>query len=491
MIKFKWMSIVVLAGGLMIGGCSSDNEIIDNNDSDTDSSKSEWTKLTISSEVENGNDVDLNTRSAEEVENGNPKAELPKGLKYYVNIYNGKDGKVRNKYLELEGETLALFYKPETGEDGKSYMVISNKDIKESGNLTENDTLKIEMRENANYVTGESVFFITTYNVAKEGSTIKLPQTPRESDIYYDESYIEYGDKLFATDGHFFVKNNDGTEGATLYYANKPDTYKVEGEITKMKRMTGVITIYTMVVEDFNGDIPQMIGGVEAGTTLEETIKATNKSLEVAFLRATRNPKEYFNNGEFDFSENSDWESFIKNMDINYNATDYFTRKKVLKNFPIEYDFVTGEADWTKRRIFYLCNLNAPAWMNEKSSYHWASSDPNSETIHGLSSSCDNYPFIPIVGKDLVIKDTTPLTLFMGMAKTTDTTAPKHLLQVTVTPTNELLLQANYSHNLYVVFTIKDLVRMAVLAQKEGAVGTRSASEELGFTLPSNRLIVQ
>lgn len=86
MIKFKWMSIVVLAGGLMIGGCSSDNEIIDNNDSDTDSSKSEWTKLTISSEVENGNDVDLNTRSAEEVENGNPKAELPKGLKYYVNI---------------------------------------------------------------------------------------------------------------------------------------------------------------------------------------------------------------------------------------------------------------------------------------------------------------------------------------------------------------------------------------------------------------------
>ena len=77
------------------------------------------------------------------------------------------------------------------------------------------------------------------------------------------------------------------------------------------------------------------------------------------------------------------------------------------------------------------------------------------------------------------------------MAKTTDTQAPKHLLQVTVTPTNELLLQANYSHNLYVVFTIKDLVRMAVLAQKEGAVGTRSASEELEFTLPSNRLIIK
>ena len=486
--KLKWMSIIALAGGLMLGGCSSENDIIDNADSDTDSSKSEWTTLTISSEVENGDNIDLNTRSVGEIgSDGNPKNELPKGLSYYVNIYNGKDGKIREKFLELEGETLKLFYKFETDGDNQSYAVISNKD---SESLTEKDSLKIAMRKNANASEGESVFFITTYNTAKEGPTIKLPKTPSESDIYYSESYTEYGDKLFATDGHFFVKKGDGT--GTLFSTTSDQSIieEVKGEITTMKRLTGVITIYTLIVEDFTGDTPNMIEGVDASTTLENTIKATNESLQTAFTNAKDNPKEYFNNEEFDFDKEPEWETLIKNLDTGYTATDYFTRKKILRDFPTEYDLITGKIDWTTRKIFYLCNLNNPAWMDEKSSYHWASTDPNSETIYGLSSSCDNYPFIPIVG-ELKINKATPLTLFMGMAKTTRTQAPKHLLQVTVTPTNELLLQANYSHNLYVVFTIKDLVRMAVLAQKEGAVGTRSASEELGFTLPSNRLIIK
>lgn len=152
--KLKWMSIIALAGGLMLGGCSSENDIIDNADSDTDSSKSEWTTLTISSEVENGDNIDLNTRSVGEIgSDGNPKNELPKGLSYYVNIYNGKDGKIREKFLELEGETLKLFYKFETDGDNQSYAVISNKD---SESLTEKDSLKIAMRKNANasiYVT--------------------------------------------------------------------------------------------------------------------------------------------------------------------------------------------------------------------------------------------------------------------------------------------------------------------------------------------------
>lgn len=96
--KLKWMSIIALAGGLMLGGCSSENDIIDNADSETDSSKSEWTTLTISSEIENGDNIDLNTRSVGEIgSDGNPKNELPKGLSYYVNIYNGQRRKIKRK----------------------------------------------------------------------------------------------------------------------------------------------------------------------------------------------------------------------------------------------------------------------------------------------------------------------------------------------------------------------------------------------------------
>ena len=56
----------------------------------------------------------------------------------------------------------------------------------------------------------------------------------------------------------------------------------------------------------------------------------------------------------------------------------------------------------------------------------------------------------------------------------------------------EMHLSPNVSHNIYVVFTIKDMVQMLVKAQMNDAVGTpqtRSALEEPVLELPSNRLI--
>ena len=86
----------------------------------------------------------------------------------------------------------------------------------------------------------------------------------------------------------------------------------------------------------------------------------------------------------------------------------------------------------------------------------------------------------------------------MGMSKpNTESTTynpPSHLLQVKITPEigMEMHLSPNVSHNIYVVFTIKDMVQMLVKAQMNDAVGTpqtRSALEEPVLELPSNRLI--
>lgn len=69
---------------------------------------------------------------------------------------------------------------------------------------------------------------------------------------------------------------------------------------------------------------------------------------------------------------------------------------------------------------------------------------------------------------------------------------PSHLLQVKITPKERMEIKSNISHNMYVVFTIKDMVQMLVKAQMHDAVGTprtRSALEEPVLELPSNRLI--
>ena len=71
--KFKWMYLLVLVSGLILGGCSSENDIIDNIDGepdidntdkrpDFDFSKLTWTKRTISSQIEAGNNKKLYRR---------------------------------------------------------------------------------------------------------------------------------------------------------------------------------------------------------------------------------------------------------------------------------------------------------------------------------------------------------------------------------------------------------------------------------------------
>ena len=115
--KFKWMYLLVLVSGLILGGCSSENDIIDNIDGepdidntdkrpDFDFSKLTWTKRTISSQIEAGNNTDISTRSAEDIGfGGNPSSVLPDDLNYYINVYNeGVKNYIEDDFLELTYE---------------------------------------------------------------------------------------------------------------------------------------------------------------------------------------------------------------------------------------------------------------------------------------------------------------------------------------------------------------------------------------------------
>lgn len=218
--KFKWMYLLVLVSGLILGGCSSENDIIDNIDGepdidntdkrpDFDFSKLTWTKRTISSQIEAGNNTDISTRSAEDIGFGeNPSSVLPDDLNYYINVYNeGVKNYIEDDFLELTYENNEIIYFTTTAtNNGKQYVLINN-----IPDVTENaDYLYFEIGDNISSVPGNRIFFFTTYNLAdkKNDSKIKLPKAidVDGQDLYYNgNGYAEYGDKLFATEGLFLL----------------------------------------------------------------------------------------------------------------------------------------------------------------------------------------------------------------------------------------------------------------------------------------------
>lgn len=106
--KFKWMCLLILVSGLILGGCSSENDIIDNTDKkpNIDFSKLTWTKRTISSQIEAGSNTDISTKSADEIGfGGNPSSVLPDNINYYINVYNkGVKDYIEKDFLELTYE---------------------------------------------------------------------------------------------------------------------------------------------------------------------------------------------------------------------------------------------------------------------------------------------------------------------------------------------------------------------------------------------------
>ena len=54
-----------------------------------------------------------------------------------------------------------------------------------------------------------------------------------------------------------------------------------------MKRLTGVITIYTIVIDHYEGQVPINIEGID-GTSTVDAINKTNSALQEAFTKLTQ-----------------------------------------------------------------------------------------------------------------------------------------------------------------------------------------------------------
>ena len=249
-----------------------------------------------------------------------------------------------------------------------------------------------------------------------------------------------------------------------------------------MKRMTTVMTLCTMVVEKYENHYPSSISTINQNSTPEEMIKETDKLFHAALKTRQAKLNE----------EGKDIQ-----LDYEISVGDFFTRKKVLNFFPVHYNFITGpETNSTDRGTFYLCNLNYPAWMDEARNYTFGDAESRS-TVYGISSSCDNHPFIPII-RATTIQDAT-LRLYMGIRKlNTPENAPQNLLTVDVqTDRTGISLEPNKNHQYYLMFTIEDLVDLAVVdaeikaEMKEQGIITRSSSDKADLVLSSNRLILR
>lgn len=495
----KILSIAIIASGIM-SGCSSEDILddISKGENNIDLSNLNWIEGSISTQVQQGSEANgsINTRSEKEVdEYGNPPSKLPDNIDIYIARYIGKDNSLDEKKvipITKIGSEYKYKYAIEEDTNGILWAIVSNNE--------EKDTLKILVREDPNIDSKnpKDCFFFTTYNPTynpeddpekNAGSNFYLPKVKKEDDRYFEgNAYVEYGDSRFSSDGHFFIKNPSGTtisEKAKLYYAvqgsatGKPVTD--ESSIT-MKRMTTVMTLCTMVVEKYENHYPSSISTINQNSTPEEMIKETDKLFHAAL--ETRQAKLN--------EEGKDIQ-----LDYEISVGDFFTRKKVLNFFPVHYNFITGpETNSTDRGTFYLCNLNYPAWMDEARNYTFGDAESRS-TVYGISSSCDNHPFIPII-RATTIQDAT-LRLYMGIRKlNTPENAPQNLLTVDVqTDRTGISLEPNKNHQYYLMFTIEDLVDLAVVdaemkaEMKEQGIITRSSSDKADLVLSSNRLILR
>lgn len=470
--RIKGIFIITWISGLLLGACSSDNDIIDtpeiNNKVELDFSNAQWHKGSVSSQVEQGSNITVNTRSKDEIGNDeNPAGKLPDNIQLYICYYDMEAGDLKREALPIKRVGGDFEYYYTFLNDGNDWYAVlsSDKEVSDAPSTI----MKIKVRESKDIDSKnpEDLFLFTTFN-AKENSTIKLPTTDeaKQPDLYPNAdgtpNYVEYGDKLFATNGHFFAFDGEPTEENIKLYSIAPNSSNpklIDSKAIFMQRITGVITIYTMVVDHFENSTSIPIPGMKREDDVSTMINATNQALQKALGEA--------------------------GLDTELRVDDYFTRKKLLTNFPVEYSWTAGP-DYTKRGNLYLCNRNDAAWMIEKGEFQKGNS---TDFIYGVCSSCDNFPFIPAkLGKGTEIDTDCTLRLYMGIAKRGES-APKHLLTVDVEVTETMEILVNKSNNLFLLFTIEDMVE---LAQKAGRITkTRSISDTPDLILPSNRLILE
>lgn len=445
-----------------------------------------WQKVNIRTSVEAGQEASISTKQIGELDPliGLPSAHYPDKAGLHIHKRTWEEGEDR-ALLTKEVITLREENATSSSIEDFEYQIDTTEGVvrlKQETSQEAQMTLKIE--ETYNISQPQDVF---CFNSVKEVSEkIDFPNLDPADNLYpnrYPNATAEYGDKLF-TSTHYFFAWADGSKTQVnlctidLALAERGELGTIQ-EIVKidkdwntsswklsMSRLTTCLSARLIIVDKFEGGKFTNITGIDEGTKFPEALKATNAALE-----------KYITEKELSIKP--------------YGVENIFVRKKLLSNFPYQYNWIDGLVPNgprpTTRKPLYICNLDYPAWINEVTSFD------HGGYLYGVTSICDSEPFIPTSSISI---PNVELHFFIGIGQRDGTEHPDEenpggeynkAIILKVPFSNPYSVAANYLQGLYVILTVKNLVE---LYQKLQAPAVNTRSSDIEMTLPAEQLII-
>lgn len=446
----RYFYILFLTASLLTA-CSSEENLVENANDDVDAG---WIIAKVSTSVMEGETEDLgnqgsgsvaSSRALEDLnENYHPKGKYPSGLPVYLRFY--KSNALSTEYIELNKAGEFRFRKDEEDPNKYWFQDENNKEV-----------------EFVSADNGDNVFFFSS---VKE-NMIDLPMIQKEDDNYFDgNARLDYGDKLFATDGYFFKVSGGKIQLYQKVTGGSPIQVEdwEEGSTIKlqMKRMTTCVSICTLIIKEFerNSDgsfRPVPIPGFESN---EEDVNVVGKATLNAFKEAS----------------------------IPCLVSEIFTRKKVLTNYPYRYDMVNGLIcnDNYFRTNVYLCNREDPSYVDYVGRFLYGKNGGENAYITGMASDCDSYPFLP--SGEIAQSE---LRLYMGVRKHNSTNLEQVFVPF-VLPLSQssLTLTANKHTYFYVCITLDNIKQLVEKCNYPDGPSTKTRAIQEEIVLNPEQLIV-
>lgn len=431
----------------------------------------DWSTAALSLGVIEGS-VEDNVTSrviGELTEGGLTKAEYPKTLGLYLLKYTGSEKG------EFDENIIALYEEKENeGTDRIVEFVYlidkTNNVIHLKKNATDADdtSLTLQIRESEKDVWSGDFFCFTSQKDTEGVKFPKLENHPCPEVAEYADAVAEYGDRLFVSNGYYFAWKDKKKGVVGLYYYienNYEGTEEKDGDVVEaeewqkkgfqvpMSRKTACLSVRLLIVDSFKDGNFENISDIEMNMNGQDAIDLTNKALN-DYIDKIGKPDSY--------------KFGIENM---------FIDKKVLTDYPTTYTWAGGLDTRDDRNPIFICNLDHPAWMDEVTYF-----ENGSTKSVGLTSVCDNEPFIIVDSKSL---SGLSFDLFLGIGDVETGTYGKEVVLKT-NFYNALQLTPNTVTRMYIYFTLKNLVDFYEHFTKS-TPGTRSVTE---FTISPEQVVV-
>ena len=488
MIKTQIVIKTLLAGviALFITSCTKDDFTPAENNG-------VWQKVNIITSVEEGKEASISTREIGELDPGPglPSAHYPDKAGLHIHKRTWEKG-AKRALMTKDVITLREENASSNSIEDFEYQIDANAGVVHLKQATSKEA-QITLRIEEKYDTFEPQDVFCFNSVKEVSETIEFPELKPEDNLYplrYKNATAEYGDKLFTSTHYFFAWTDDTKTQVNLCtinlkYAEDYGQYGGSGQIKEvvkidkdwntaswkltMQRLTSCFSARLIIVDTYKDNKVTNIAGIDGSTDFKDALSATNAALN-----------KYIDEEGIDIPH--------------YGVENIFVRKKLLNEFPYQYNWIDGlvpNGSNPSRKPLYLCNLDYPAWINSVTFYGHGNNQ-----IYGVTSICDSEPFIPTSSISGGGIPNIELHFFIGIGQRDGTEHPdeehpgstyEKAIILKVPFYNNYSIVANQIENLYVILTVKNLVE---LYQKLQAPPVNTRSSEIEMTLPAEQLII-